>query len=155
GNTLSGLRLSSRRLNCATSYFPFWSALWLVPSLSHLLNVRCSTAQDTAPRARQVDGGWLAGAIHGHKNISPSSAAGRNFADIQHHVGEVLEEHTGPHFAFRAFGDDAERNLPEALIGVADGDEQNVGGCRPGQDGQHSNRPHQSPHADAAGLQRD
>ena len=94
---------------------------------------------------------WRLSAI----NTSRQPPAGATCRDIDHEVGEVLEEDAGIDAALDARGNDVVGDLAPRLIGVRQRDDGFVGAGGGASDGDERERTEQAEQADAARLQGD
>ena len=79
----------------------------------------------------------------------------RDLADVEDHVGEVLEEHARPHLALGAVHRDLAADLAERLVGVGHRLEHHPRRDAPADHGEHQDRAQQAIRADAAGHHHD
>ena len=110
--------------------------------------------QPDAPLTRKVHGRLGGPRRVGHEHITPA-AFGRQLPDINHLVGEVLEEHTGTDVAFHTCGHHDVHDLAITLVRVREGDDGFVGGRDRSEAGHQQHRPGETHQTDAAGLHGD
>ena len=124
------------------------------PILQLHLHQPCGAIDDDSALAGEIGRGLIDARRIGEKHVTPATARWQ-VADIDHMVGEVLEEDARLHVVFYPVGDDVGRDFPEALVGVGECNNRLVGRCGRGQGGQQDHRPEQAERADPAGLHGD
>ena len=122
--------------------------------LEQQLHRLLSAIDDQPSVLREVHVGLLRPRRVGDEDVAPT-AGRRDLADVDHAVGELLEEHARLDVALGARRDDIERDFAVPLVRVRQRDDHDVGGRRGRQYGGDAERSENPEHADAARLQRD
>ena len=102
---------------------------------------------------RKIHRGLIASGRVREEHIPPAPA-GRQAPDVDHPVGEVLEEHAGLDAALDARRHHAEGDFPEGLVALGQGDDGLVGGGGGRHDRDDRHGTDQAGQADAARLKR-
>ena len=87
----------------------------------------------------------------GGEHAEPAAAVGWNLANVEHDVGEILEEHPRPDFALGAVHRNLGADLAEGLVAVRHRLQHHPRGRAPAEHGEDQQRLEQAIRADAAG----
>ena len=123
--------------------------------LEHEIHRAVFAIDHHAAGVRRKDGRLFGVRGVGQEHVEPAAAPRRCVTDVEHAVGEVLEEDSRLDFVFGSSRYHAVDDLAEGLVGGRHRDEHDVARRGPGQHRDQQHGPQQAIDADAARLKRD